>query len=69
MVTPPERTAAASYTAVPRSLAAALSPTLGGALLAAGWMAAPLIACGVLKIAYDLTLLLTFRRKREAKAD
>ncbi|MGN2393389.1 MFS transporter, partial [Pelomicrobium sp. G1] len=32
VVTPPERAAAASYTAVPRSLAAALSPSLCGAL-------------------------------------
>lgn len=47
-VTPSERAAAASFTAVPRSLAAALSPTLGGALFAAGWLAAPLLACGVL---------------------
>ncbi|HJW46766.1 MAG TPA: MFS transporter, partial [Lysobacter sp.] len=64
VVTPAERTAAASYTAVPRSLASALSPTLGGAMLAAGWMAAPLLACGVLKIVYDLTLLRVFRRVR-----
>jgi MFS family permease len=56
VVTPPERAAAASVTAVPRSLASALSPTLGGALFAAGWFAAPLVACGLLKIAYDLTL-------------
>ena len=56
VVTPAERSAAASFTAVPRSLAAALSPTLSGALFAAGWVALPLIACGVLKIAYDLAL-------------
>ena len=56
VVTPAERSAAASFTAVPRSLAAALSPTLSGALFAAGWIALPLIACGVLKIAYDLAL-------------
>lgn len=62
VVTPAERSAAASFTAVPRSLAAALSPTLGGALLAAGWLAAPLLACGVLKIAYDLTLWRVFRK-------
>ena len=61
LVTPQERAAAASFTAVPRSLAAALSPSLGGALFAAGWMAAPLIACGALKIAYDLLLLKSFR--------
>ncbi len=62
VVTPPERAAAASFTAVPRSLAAALSPSLGGALLAAGWLSAPLVACGVLKILYDLALLKAFRR-------
>ena len=56
VVTPAERPAAASFTAVPRSLAGALSPTLSGALFAAGWISAPLVACGVLKILYDLTL-------------
>jgi len=56
VVTPAERPAAASFTAVPRSLAAALSPALSGALLASGWLAAPLLACGAIKIAYDLTL-------------
>jgi MFS family permease len=56
VVTPAERAAAASVTAVPRSLAAALSPSLAGALFAAGWLAAPLAACGLLKIAYDVTL-------------
>lgn len=60
VVTPPERAAAASFTAVPRSLAAALSPTLGGAMFAAGWMAIPLVACGLLKITYDLLLLRSF---------
>jgi predicted MFS family arabinose efflux permease len=61
-VTPPERRAAASYTAVPRSLASALSPSLGGALFAAGWLAAPLVMCGALKIMYDLALLAAFRK-------
>ena len=62
VVTPPERAAAASFTTVPRSLAAALSPSLGGALFAVGWLAAPLVACGALKIAYDLALFVAFRR-------
>lgn len=62
VVTPAERAAAASFTAVPRSLASALSPTLGGVLFSAGWMAAPLVACGMLKIGYDLAIWLTFRR-------
>jgi MFS family permease len=56
VVTPAERAAAASFTAVPRSLASALSPTLAGAMFAAGWAAGPLIAAGALKIAYDLSL-------------
>ncbi len=56
VVTPAERAAAASFTAVPRSLVAAASPALAGALFAAGWLAAPMVLCGALKIAYDLTL-------------
>ena len=62
VVTPAERPAAASFTAVPRSLASAVSPTLTGAMFAAGALAAPLVACGVLKIAYDLALFGLFRR-------
>jgi MFS family permease len=64
VVTPSERSAAASFTAVPRSLAAALSPTLSGALFAAGWISMPLIACGLLKIGYDLALWRAMRRSR-----
>ncbi len=64
VVTPAERAAAASFTAVPRSLAAALSPTLSGALFAAGWISMPLIGCGALKIAYDLTLWRAMRLER-----
>jgi MFS family permease len=62
VVTPPERAAAASFTTAPRSLAAAISPSLGGTLFAAGWLAAPLVACGLLKISYDLALLASFHR-------
>ena len=62
VVTPPERTAAASFTAVPRSLASAASPALGGALFAAGWLAAPLVASGLLKIGYDFAVWYAFRR-------
>jgi MFS family permease len=46
VVTPPERPAAASFTSVPRSLAASLSPALAGALFALSWPAAPLVICG-----------------------
>jgi hypothetical protein len=62
VVTPSERPAAASFTAVPRSLASAVSPSITGAMFAAGLMAAPLVACGVLKIAYDLALFASFRQ-------
>jgi len=62
VVTPAERPAAASFTAVPRSLASAVSPSLTGAMFAAGAMAAPLVLCGVMKIAYDLALFAAFRR-------
>jgi MFS family permease len=61
VVTPPERPAAASFTSVPRSLAAAASPALAGALFAAGLEAWPLVICGVLKIIYDMLLLRQFR--------
>ena len=64
VVTPAERAAAASFTAVPRSLAAAAGPTIGGLLLTSGWLAAPLLVCGGLKIAYDLTLWRSFRRQQ-----
>jgi hypothetical protein len=68
VVTPAERPAAASFTAVPRSLASALGPSLTGAFFAAGAMATPLVACGVLKIAYDLALFAAFRRVEAGKA-
>ena len=61
VVTPGERAAAASLTALPRSLAAAAGPALSGLLIAAGNLAWPLILGGVLKIVYDLLLLWTFR--------
>ena len=64
VVTPAERAAAASFTAVPRSLAAAASPAIGGALFAAGWLAAPLVACGTLKILYDIAIWRAFRKVR-----
>jgi len=61
VVTPAERTAAASVTAVPRSLASAVSPALSGALLSTSFAGLPLVVCGVLKIVYDLSLLFSFR--------
>ncbi|AZO00714.1 MFS transporter [Mesorhizobium sp. M9A.F.Ca.ET.002.03.1.2] len=61
VVTEAERAAAASFTSVPRSLAAAASPALAGVLFAASYRAWPLVVCGALKIVYDLLLLMQFR--------
>ena len=64
-VVPPEaRAAAASVTNVPRSLAAAFSPLLSGALLGAATIGLPLIAGGSCKIIYDLLLLRQFGELR-----
>jgi predicted MFS family arabinose efflux permease len=64
VVTPGERPAAASLTAVPRSLAASISPMFAGWLLTLSPFGWPLIICGGLKIVYDLLLLAMFRRVR-----
>jgi predicted MFS family arabinose efflux permease len=62
VVPPEERAAASTVTNVPRSLAAGLAPLLAGALLektSFGW---PLVIGGTLKAAYDLVLLVQFRK-------
>ncbi len=63
-VTPAERPAASSFTNVPRSLASALAPSLGGWMLSVSPFGWPLVIGGVLKIAYDLGLLAMFSRVR-----
>ncbi|CAN7504436.1 MFS transporter [Phyllobacterium sp. LjRoot231] len=64
VVTPGERAAAASVTAVPRSLAAAASPIIAGSLLATSGFGWPLLIAGALKIVYDILLLGMFRKLR-----
>ncbi len=64
VVTPEERPAAASITAVPRSLAAALPPIAAGWLLSHSNFGWPLVIGGVTKIVYDLLLLNKFRNIR-----
>ena len=62
VVRPEERPAAASVTAVPRSLASALAPLLSGWLLTVtpfGW---PLVLAGSVKAGYDLALLRRFSK-------
>jgi MFS family permease len=64
VVTPAERTAAASMTAVPRSMASSISPAIAGFLLAGPFSGLPLVLCGCLKIGYDLALLRMFRHTK-----
>jgi MFS family permease len=64
VVRPEERPAAASVTAVPRSLAAALAPLISGWLFTLSLFGWPLVIAGALKAAYDLTLLWRFSRVR-----
>ena len=59
-----ERAAAASVTSVPRSLASAVSPLLAGSLLGFSTFGWPLVIGGVLKITYDILLLVQFRHIR-----
>lgn len=61
VVTPEERPATASLTAVPRSLASALSPLLSGYLLSISTFGWSLLLGGSLKAAYDILLLVRFR--------
>jgi MFS family permease len=64
VVTPAERPAAASITAVPRSLATALAPLAAGYLLTLSTFGWPLLVGGLLKCVYDLLLLQGFRHIR-----
>src|SRR5262252_3587701 len=64
VVTPAERPAAASVTAVPRSLASSASPLLAGYLLGLTTFGWPLLVAGVLKGAYDILLLTMFAQVR-----
>ena len=61
VVPPDERSAAASVTNVPRSLASAATPLLAGAMLSGSTFGWPLIAAGASKTLYDVLLLAMFR--------
>ena len=61
VVKPEERSAAAGFLQVARSIGASCSPVIATALLAVpGLAAAPLFIAGGLKIIYDLTLYRAF---------
>jgi MFS family permease len=61
VVEPAERTATAGVTSLARSVAQVPGPTIAGALLVPLGLGAPLIATGLLKIAYDVLLYALFR--------
>lgn len=62
LVDPEERVAAAAYTNAARHLGRPLAPVLGSALMQGVWPGLPFLLAGGLKAAYDLALLVAFRR-------
>jgi MFS family permease len=62
VVDPAERTATAGVTSLARSAAQAAGPLLAGTVLVPLGVGAPLVACAVLKIGYDVALFSLFRR-------
>ncbi|MEP6942178.1 MAG: MFS transporter [Betaproteobacteria bacterium] len=64
IVPPAERAAAASLTAVAKSLASSIGPLFAGYLLGVSGFGWPLVIGGSVKIVYDLLLLATFRNVR-----
>jgi predicted MFS family arabinose efflux permease len=71
IVTPPERPAAASITAVPKTFAWAAGSLISGYLLTLSTFGWPLLIGGVIKGVYDILLLIKFQKVRppeEARA-
>ena len=65
VVHPADRTATAGITNLARSGSQALGPVLAGTLLVPAGLGVPLVACGVLKICYDVALFALFRDRPE----
>jgi MFS family permease len=57
-----DRTAAAGFTNVSRSIAQTLSPSIAGYAIAALWLGSPFVIAGGLKVVYDLSLYKFFHR-------
>jgi MFS family permease len=71
VVTPPERPAAASITAVPKTFAWAAGSLISGYLLTLSTFGWPLLIAGAIKGVYDILLLIKFQKVRppeEARA-
>jgi MFS family permease len=57
-----DRTAAAGFTSVSRTMTSSISPSLAGYIMANIWLAGPLVAAGTLKLAYDVIIYGSFRK-------
>lgn len=62
LVRPEERAATAAFTNLPRSIATASTPWLGGWLLSKSSFGWPLVIGGSMKLLYDVVLWIRFRR-------
>jgi predicted MFS family arabinose efflux permease len=65
LVQPSERTAAAAYTNTARYIGRPAGPALAGALMQWTAIAAPFVAAGVVKVAYDLVIYAAFRHAED----
>lgn len=63
VVDPAERTATAGVTGLARSTALAVAPFVSGSFLLPLGIGVPIVACGALKITYDLALFRLFRAR------
>ncbi|MGI0073681.1 MAG: MFS transporter [Nitrosotalea sp.] len=59
-----ERVAAAGITNTSRNIAQAISPSITGAILSSLALSAPFVIGGVLKIAYDIGIFLSFKKMK-----
>ena len=67
VVTPEERPAAASITAVPKTFAWAAGSMISGYLLTLSTFGWPLLIAGIVKGTYDILLLIKFQRVRPSE--
>jgi predicted MFS family arabinose efflux permease len=69
VVRPSERTFAAGFSNMSSNAGRGASPTISGFVLQSISLSAPFFICGALKIAYDLTLYMNFRKVKESALD
>lgn len=59
-----DRTAAAGFTSTTRTVSSSISPSIAGYAIAEIWVGAPLVAAGLLKLAYDFLIYASFRKTK-----